>query len=73
MSDTTEDPMSNSNGRKTRVVGLLAGTRQSLAEQVEETLRGVPPEHVITVSYAVSRVLGLSMTHHALVVFQTED
>ncbi len=51
-----------------KAVTLLAGTGHGLAQQVEEALEGVPAEHVISVSYAVSRLFGITLQHHALVV-----
>ena len=56
-----------------KAVSLLAGTGHRLAQQVEEALQDVPAENVITVSYAVSRVFGITLQHHALVVVKTVD
>jgi hypothetical protein len=53
-----------------KVIGILAPTTARLERDVAEALRGVAPERVITISYAVSRILGVALQHHALIVLR---
>jgi len=55
---------------KTKVITVLGSTYGSLERQIEEALEGVEPEQLITISYAVSRIFGVSLQHHALIVLR---
>jgi hypothetical protein len=57
---------------ETKVVTVLGPTYRSLERQVEDALRGVAPEQIITISYAVSRIFGVSLQHHALIVLRRD-
>ncbi len=52
----------------TTAITCLAGTGRELERQVEAALRDVSPEQIVSVSYAVSRVFGMALQHHALIV-----
>jgi hypothetical protein len=55
-----------------KVITVLGSTYRSLEQKVEEALRGVAPEQIITISYAVSRIFGISLQHHALIVLRRD-
>jgi hypothetical protein len=56
--------------RDPKVIGILAPTSAKLEIDVAEALRDVPPEEVIAISYAVSRIFGVWLQHHALIVLR---
>ena len=56
----------------TSIITVLAGTGRMLERRIEEALRDVPPERIVGVSYAVSRVLGITLQHHALIVLRCD-
>jgi hypothetical protein len=43
-------------------------TYQGPQREIQDALRCVAPERIITVPYAVSRILGVWLQHHALIV-----
>jgi hypothetical protein len=55
-----------------RVIVIVAGTANSLASDVTEALTNIAPERIVTIQYRVSRILGLSLQHHALIVLRAE-
>ena len=57
----------------TSVITVLAGTGRILERRVEEALRDVAPERIVAVSYAVSRILGITLQHHALIVLRRDS
>jgi hypothetical protein len=57
-------------GDQMQVITVLGWSYRSLRREVEAALRGVAPEQVVAVSYAVSRILGLALQHHALIVLR---
>lgn len=57
---------------ETKVITVLGSTYKELERDVAEALRGVAPEQIITVSYAVSRIFGIWLQHHALIVLRRE-
>jgi hypothetical protein len=56
--------------REPKVIGILAPTSAKLEIDVAEALRDVPSERIITISYAVSRIFGVWLQHHALIVLR---
>ena len=58
---------------ETEVITVLGTTYQGLQREVQDALRGVAPERIITVSYAVSRILGVWLQHHALIVLRRDQ
>lgn len=57
---------------RTKVITLLGWSSRNLEREVEAALSGVAPERVIAISYAVSRILGIALQHHALIVLRTD-
>ena len=57
---------------ETKVMTVLGTTSKNLEREIEHALRGVTPERVITISYSVSRILGLWLQHHALIVLRRD-
>ena len=57
----------------TMAITCLAGTGRALEHQIEESLRDIPPERIVAVSYAVSRLFGITLQHHALIVVKHAD
>jgi hypothetical protein len=57
---------------ETKVITVFGTTYNSLQREVEDALRGVAPERIVAISYTVSRILGLWLQHHALVVLRRE-
>ena len=55
-----------------RVIVIVAGTANRLVSDVTEALRDTAPERIITIQYRVSRILGISLQHHALIVLRAE-
>lgn len=55
-----------------KVIGILAPTYARLEREVAKALRDVAPERVITISYAVSRILGVALQHHVLIVLRSD-
>jgi hypothetical protein len=55
-----------------RVIVIVAGTANRLMSDVTEALRDTAPERIITIQYRVSRILGISLQHHALIVLRAE-
>jgi hypothetical protein len=55
---------------ETKVITVLGTTYNHLEREIEEALRGVAPDRIIAISYTVSRVLGLWLQHHALIVLR---
>ncbi len=55
-----------------RVLVMVAGTAHGLAKDVTKALTDVSPERIITIQYRVSRILGLTLQHHALIVLRPE-
>ena len=53
-----------------KVIGILAPTSARLERDVAQALRDVAPERIITISYAVSRIFGFALQHHALIVLR---
>jgi hypothetical protein len=51
---------------------IVAGTAHRLARDVTEALTDVAPERIITIQYRVSRILGMSLQHHALIVLRAD-
>jgi hypothetical protein len=56
--------------REPKVIVILAPTSAKLEIDVAEALRDVPSEQIITISYAVSRIFGVWLQHHALIVLR---
>lgn len=56
-----------------RAITCLGGTGKALEHAVEESLRDIPSEQIISVSYAVSRLLGITLQHHALIVLKRPE
>jgi hypothetical protein len=54
------------------VITVLGWSYRSLEREVEAALSGVAPERIITVSYAVSRILGVALQHHALIILRSD-
>jgi hypothetical protein len=52
------------------VIGILAPSTSRLERDVARALTNVPPERVVAVSYAVSRIFGVVLQHHALIVLR---
>jgi hypothetical protein len=55
-----------------RVLVIVAGTAHGLVKDVTKALTDVSPERIITIQYRVSRILGLTLQHHALIVLRPE-
>jgi hypothetical protein len=55
-----------------KVIAILAPTSARLERDVAKALRDVVPERVIAISYTVSRILGVWLQHHALIVLRGE-
>jgi hypothetical protein len=53
-----------------RVIGVTAGTTGALEREVALALRDVPPEHVRSISYSATRLLGIWLQHHELIVLR---
>jgi hypothetical protein len=51
-----------------RVVGVMGSTYVQLEQEIAKALHGVQPEQVVSISYSTSRILGLWLQHHALIV-----
>jgi hypothetical protein len=51
-----------------KAIGILASTYGSFERQVEKALAGVPPEHIVSISYSTSRAFTVWLQHHALIV-----
>jgi hypothetical protein len=58
---------------ETKVITILGGTYKDLQREIEDALRGVAPDQIITVSYAVSRIFGVWLQHHALIVLRRDQ
>ena len=57
----------------TKVITILGGTYKDLQREVEDALRGVAPDQIITVSYAVSRIFAVWLQHHAMIVLRRDQ
>jgi hypothetical protein len=57
---------------QTRVITVLGWSYRSLEREVDAALSGVAPERIVTVSYAVSRILGVALQHHALIILRSD-
>jgi hypothetical protein len=57
---------------QTKVITVLGWSYRNLEREIETALRDVPPEQNITISYAVSRILGIALQHHALIVLRSD-
>jgi len=57
----------------TKTIVLLAGTSRVLEKRVDEVLRDVPPDQILAISYAVYRILGVTLQHHALIVLSSSS
>ena len=55
---------------ETIVITVLGTTYRSLEREIQKALQGVAPERIITVSYAVSRIFGIALQHHALIILR---
>ena len=64
--------MLTSMANETRVITVLGWSYRSLEREVEAALSGVSPQQIVTVSYAVSRILGLALQHHALIILRSD-
>jgi hypothetical protein len=51
-----------------KTIVLLAGTSRVLEKRVDDALRDIPPDRIVAISYAVSRIFGVTLQHHALIV-----
>jgi hypothetical protein len=56
----------------TKVIAILAPTSARLERDVANVLRDVAPDRIISISYTVSRILGVWLQHHALIVVRGE-
>jgi hypothetical protein len=56
----------------TKVIAILAPTSARLERDVASALRDVASERIISISYTVSRILGVWLQHHALIVVRGE-
>ena len=52
------------------VKGILASSYTQLQDEVASALEGVSPERIICIEYAVSRLFGVFLQHHALIVLR---
>ena len=55
-----------------RAAGVLATTYKDLERETERALAGIAAERIVSVSYSTSRILGLWLQHHALIVFRED-
>lgn len=53
-----------------KTIGILASTYRSFERQVDQTLRDVPADRVISISYSTSRLFTIFLQHHALIVIR---
>jgi hypothetical protein len=56
----------------TKVIAILAPTSARLERDVANVLGDVAPDRIISISYTVSRILGVWLQHHALIVVRGE-
>jgi len=54
------------------VKGILASSYGRLQQEVASALDGVEPERIICIEYAVSRLFGVLLQHHALIVLRAD-
>jgi len=57
---------------ETKVIAILAPTSSRLERDLASALRDLAPERIISISYTVSRILGIWLQHHALIVVRGE-
>jgi hypothetical protein len=53
-----------------KAVGVLTTTYDILLEGVEQALANVPDERIVSISYSTTRILGIWLRHHALIVIR---
>lgn len=56
-----------------KALGVFSATYDTLLEEVEHALGGVPDERIVSISYDATRILGLFLRHHALIVIREPD
>ena len=56
-----------------RAVGVLGGTYKTFEREMERALTGVVPERIVSISYSTSRIFGMWLQHHALIVIREDQ